>query len=157
MAITLTEDERWSFLRNGSIMRLSTVTPDCEPHIAPVWYLAERDDDAIYATTPSESRKVRNVKANPEVSLTVDEGGDEYFELRAVVIEGEASLVRDDEKWDEIERRWCRKYFDRSERPDHWDLLYEGKSWEWMRITPKRWMSWDNSRIDVEKLRRSTE
>jgi hypothetical protein len=76
-----------------------------------------------------------------------------YFDLRAVVANGDATRVEDADLEARIEREWCRKYFDRDERPEFMDLLYQGRPWVWCRVDPTRWTSWDNSKIDLEKLR----
>lgn len=33
------------------------------------------------------------------------------------------------------------------------DLLYEGRTWGWYRLDPTRWTSWDNAKIDRDRLR----
>lgn len=152
MAIELDADERWDLLDRNLVMRLATVDPYGLPHVVPIWYLADREENCIYFSTPEDSRKARDVAETPKASLTVDEG-EYYFELRAVVAEGDVSIVSDDDEREAVERAWCLKYFDRPERPEFMDLLYEGRPWEWYRVDPSRWTSWDNSKIDLDRLR----
>lgn len=152
MVIELEADERWNLLQRNAVMRLATVDPHGLPHVVPIWYLADRDADCVYFSTPTDSRKVRDLAETPKASLTVDEG-ESYFELRAVVAEGNVEAVEDDEERERAERRWCRKYFDAHERPEFMGLLYEGRRWEWYRIDPSRWITWDNSKIDLDRLR----
>lgn len=152
MAIELTEEERWELLERGMVMRLATVDPHGLPHVVPIWYYADRDRGAVYFSTPEDTRKVRDVEETPKASLTVDEG-EYYFELRAVVLEGDVSRVEDPDEREDIERAWCRKYFGRDSRPEYVDLLYQGRPWDWFRVDPGRWLSWDNSKIDLDRLR----
>lgn len=152
MAIELTPDERWDLLDRGMVMRLSTVDPNGLPHVVPIWYYADRDYGAVYFSTPEDTRKVRDVETTPKASLTVDEG-EYYFELRAVVLEGDVERVEDDQEREYVERQWCRKYFDQDTRPEYMDLLYRGRPWDWFRVDPGRWLSWDNSKIDLDRLR----
>lgn len=152
MSIELTESERWDLLEDNMVMRLATVNPYGLPHVLPIWYLADREAGAIFFSTPEDSRKIRDIEATPKASLTVDEGT-EYFDLRAVVADGDATTVEDEALEERIEREWCRKYFDSDERPEFMDLLYEGRPWVWCRVDPSQWISWDNSKIDLEKLR----
>lgn len=152
MAIELTEDERWDLLESKMVMRLATVNPYGLPHVVPLWYLPDRETGTVCFSTPADSRKARNVAETPKASLTVDEGVS-YFELRAVVAEGDVRKVEDDDRRADLERRWCRRYFERSERPEFMDRLYEGRPWAWYEVDPSRWTSWDNSKIDLERLR----
>lgn len=152
MAIELSADERWELLGDGMVMRLATVDPWGYPHVTPIWYVAHRGYGNVYFSTPEDTRKVRDVEAFPKASLTVDEGA-YYFDLKAVVVEGTVSVVEDHEERATVEERWCRKYFEQPERPEVLDLLYQGRRWEWFRVEPSRWISWDNAKIDVERLR----
>lgn len=156
MAIDLDPDERWELLERNMVMRLATVDPRGLPHVVPIWYHADREYGNVYFSTPEDTRKVRDVEETPKASLTVDEGA-YYFELRAVVLEGDVSLVEDPEEREHVEREWCRKYFQQDTRPPYLDLLYQGRPWEWFRVEPGRWLSWDNSRIDLERLQAARE
>lgn len=152
MGIELTADERWDLLERNMVMRLATVDPDGYPHVTPIWYVADREYGNVYFSTPEDTRKVRDVEAFPKASLTVDEGA-YYFDLTAVVVEGTVSVVDDGPERATVERAWCRKYFDQDDRPEFLDLLYRGRPWEWYRVEPSRWISWDNAAIDLDRLR----
>jgi general stress protein 26 len=152
MGIELTANERWELLEQNMVMRLATVDPSGRPHIVPIWYLSHHESGNIYFSTPEDTRKARDIAETPKVSLTVDEGV-YYFELQAVVVEGEAFIVNDDKERAMVEEGWCQKYFEQPDRPDFLDDLYRGRRWEWYRIEPVRWLSWDNSKIDLDQLR----
>lgn len=151
MALELTEDERWHLLEGNMVMRLATVNPYGLPHVVPIWYLADRTEEAIFFSTPEDSRKVRDLEETPKASLTVDQGA-YYFDLRAVIAEGDATRVGDEQIQARVESEWCQKYFDRDERPQFMDQLYDGRPWVWYRVDPSHWTSWDNSKIDLERL-----
>lgn len=152
MGIELTEEQRWELLEDHMVMRLATVDPQGTPHIAPIWFLADRARGNVYFSTPEDTRKARNVDQHPRASLTVDEGA-RYFELKAVVVEGPVSVVEDGQEREDVEAGWCQKYFDQRTRPEFMDLLYEGRRWEWYRVEPDRWISWDNASIDLDRIR----
>lgn len=152
MAIELTESERWDLLKNNMVMRLATVNPYGLPHVLPIWYLADQEEGAIFFSTPEDSRKIRDLEQTPKASLTVDEG-EYYFELRSVIANGDATKIEDESLEARVEREWCQKYFNQNERPEFMDSLYKGRPWVWCRIDPTQWTSWDNSKIDLEKLR----
>lgn len=69
------------------IIWLTTVTADGQPQSSPVWFL--RDGERIVVYSLPNAPRVRNVRANPHVSLNLnatDDGSD------VVSIEGTASL-----------------------------------------------------------------
>lgn len=152
MGIELSEAQRWDLLSDHMVMRLATVDPEGRPHVAPIWYLSDRSRGAVYFSTPEDTRKAANIERTPEVALTVDEGA-RYFELKAVVLEGQASVVEDPAEREAVEEAWCRKYFDQPTRPDYMGDLYRGRPWVWYRVDPGHWVSWDNSSIDLDRLR----
>ncbi|MEV6488114.1 TIGR03667 family PPOX class F420-dependent oxidoreductase [Actinoplanes sp. NPDC051633] len=58
-------------LRHNLIAWLTTVRPDGQPVSVPVWFLA-RDDGSILVYSRAGQAKLRNIAANPRVSLTLD-------------------------------------------------------------------------------------
>jgi PPOX class probable F420-dependent enzyme len=58
-------------LRSNLIAWLTTVRPDGQPVTVPVWFLL-RDDDTILLYTQPQKEKLRNIAANPKVSLALD-------------------------------------------------------------------------------------
>jgi hypothetical protein len=79
-------DERLAAARN---YWLTTASPDGRPHAAPIWGIW-RDGAFVFGTNP-ESRKGRNLAANPRVVVHL-ESGDEVVSL-----EGDVELVAADE------------------------------------------------------------
>jgi PPOX class probable F420-dependent enzyme len=60
-------------LREETIIWLTTVTPGGQPIPVPVWFLWE-DDTALIYSRP-DTPKLRNIEANPNVSLNFDSDG----------------------------------------------------------------------------------
>ena len=73
--------ERMAASRNYWIC---TTRPDGRPHVAPVWGVWL--DEALYFGSDRQSRKAKNIAANPTVVIHL-ESGDEV-----VIIEGDAKL-----------------------------------------------------------------
>lgn len=74
-------------LRTENVAWITTVTPGGQPQSSPVWFLWEEDEFLVYAQP--HSWKVRNIRANPRVSLHLNsdvEGG------RVVTFEGSARI-----------------------------------------------------------------
>jgi hypothetical protein len=66
---------------------VATVTPDCRPHVMPVWGLW--NDAAVWFSSSSRSRKTRNLAINPRAAVTTDNP------LQPVVVEGDVERVVD--------------------------------------------------------------
>jgi PPOX class probable F420-dependent enzyme len=76
MALTshLSSDDRERVaarLRQNLIAWLTTVRPDRQPITLPVWFLFQEDETFLVYTFPT-SAKLRNISANPKVSLALD-------------------------------------------------------------------------------------
>ncbi|GAB3577000.1 pyridoxamine 5'-phosphate oxidase family protein [Amycolatopsis endophytica] len=66
---------------------VATVWPDSRPHLMPVW--AVWHDEALWFSSSRGARKVRNLEANPAVTVSTGDA------LNPVVAEGVAGVVRD--------------------------------------------------------------
>ncbi len=60
----------------------------------PLWYVMRAGD--IWAWTYAKSQKARNLERDPRATLEV-EAGEQYHELRGVMIEARATIHRDTE------------------------------------------------------------
>ncbi len=58
-------------LRHNLIAWLTTVRPDGQPVSVPVWFLVREDGTILLYTQPNKE-KLRNIAANPKVSLVLD-------------------------------------------------------------------------------------
>jgi nitroimidazol reductase NimA-like FMN-containing flavoprotein (pyridoxamine 5'-phosphate oxidase superfamily) len=87
----LTQEELVAFLKEAPIARLSSMNPDGTIHSAPVYFKYENGD--ILIGTQDVTRKVRNTKQNPNVTLLIDIETPPY---KGVVIYGEAELDYED-------------------------------------------------------------
>ena len=76
-----------------------------QPHVIPVCFVF--DGEAIYTvldakpkSTPlRQLRRVRNILANPQVSLVVDHYEEDWSRLRYVLALGVAGLLEEGEEW----------------------------------------------------------
>ena len=90
--IKLTDRERDELLATERIVVVSSHGPRGWPHMMPLWYVLR--DGEIWVWTYAKSQKVKNLERDPRATLLV-ETGVEYGELRGVMIEAEAELIRD--------------------------------------------------------------
>ncbi len=97
--IKMSEAEAAAFLAEERTVTCATAGPRGWPHLMPLWYvLREPPEDypgpRLWSWTYAASQKVRNLERDPHATLQV-ETGEQYQELRGVMLECEA-LVYDD-------------------------------------------------------------
>ena len=74
-----------------------TLGENSEPHITPVFFIYEFKNQEIYIICDNNSKKIRNIKNNSKVGLTVDRRDqDDPFKNHGVLVQGNASWVRMD-------------------------------------------------------------
>lgn len=85
---------------SASVARLATVGADGRPHIVPVCFAI--DEQTIYFAVDSKPKRttnlkrLRNIAANPAVSILVDHYEDDWTKLWWVRMDGDARVVTDD-------------------------------------------------------------
>jgi len=90
--IRMDDAEIGAFLHEQRTLICATIGRDGSPHVMPLWYVL-RDDD-VWVWTYAASQKVRNLERDPRATLQV-EAGEEYAELRGVMLECDAAIHRD--------------------------------------------------------------
>ena len=85
------EPEEWrAFLDRGRrTAKLATVRSDGRPHVAPVWFVLDREE--LVFMTGLSSVKGKNLSRDPRVMISVDE---ESFPYAFVLIQGTARIER---------------------------------------------------------------
>ena len=94
--VKMSDQEISDFLADNLKVQVASLGPDGAPHLTTLFYIVR--DGRLAFWTYGRSQKIKNLERDPRVSALV-EGGDDYFELRGVSINGRAELVRD---YDEI-------------------------------------------------------
>lgn len=88
----MSDDEVTSFLEGSRKVQLATINPDGTPHLVTMFY--GLDEGRIAFWTYSKAQKARNLERDPRVSCLV-EAGDDYDQLRGVLLYGVAQQVDD--------------------------------------------------------------
>ncbi len=104
---------------------LATVRPSGQPHLIPIWFIwhAER----FYLCTGKDSVKGRNLQANPQVALSLEDGN------QPLIAEGIARLI--DPPYDQaLIDAFQQKYAWDMQHSDQYNILVE--------IVPRRWLTW---------------
>jgi len=90
--IRMTDGEAAAFLDEQRVMVCASNGHDGWPHLMPLWYVVR--DGTLWGWTYAKSQKARNMERDPHVTLEVEDG-EQYHELRGVMIRAQASLHRD--------------------------------------------------------------
>lgn len=95
----LPQHEASARLAAARVARLATVDERNQPHLVPVTF-AVRDDLAVIAVdhkpkTTRNLRRLRNIEANPLVSLLADDYAEDWTQLWWVRADGTATILRD--------------------------------------------------------------
>ncbi len=90
--IAMSPEEVAAFLEEQRTVICATNGPRGFPHLMPLWYVVRGHE--LWAWTYAKSQKVTNLERDEKATLQV-ETGEQYQELRGVMIEAEAVIHRD--------------------------------------------------------------
>ena len=90
--IVMSDGEVDDLLAASRTVTCATIGRDGRPHLMPLWYVVR--DGTLWAWTYAKSQKVRNLERDPRCTLQV-EAGEEYGELRGVMLECDAVIHRE--------------------------------------------------------------
>ncbi len=109
-------------IKTAMVARLATVGPDGRPHIVPITF-APADGSLYFAVDQKPKRttnlqRLRNIAANPRVSVLVDHYEDDWSSLWWVRVDGTARIVEEGPEFDEAIALLTARYEQyRSSRP----------------------------------------
>jgi pyridoxamine 5'-phosphate oxidase family protein len=83
------------FLTSQTMARMATVGPDGQPHMVPVTFVFNPDEDAIDVggVNFGETKKWRDAQANPKVTLLLDDVRPNPRRARALEVRGTAEAL----------------------------------------------------------------
>ena len=144
--IRMSPEEVQAFLDGSRTIILCS--NDGPPHPMPMWFTTD-DDGAILMTTFAKSHKVVNLRQDPRVSLLVEDG-EQYQELRGVVLHGDADINEDPEVVLDTLAAVTARYAGMDTPMD--DTMKEGlrataAKRVRLRVTPERVVSWDHRKL----------
>ena len=88
----MSSEEIRAFLAEQRVVICATNGLHGWPHLMPLWYLVRGED--VWSWTYAKSQKVRNLERDPRATLQIEDG-EEYQELRGVMMEAQAVIHRD--------------------------------------------------------------
>jgi nitroimidazol reductase NimA-like FMN-containing flavoprotein (pyridoxamine 5'-phosphate oxidase superfamily) len=90
------------------VCRVATAGPAGMPHLVPVCQVVV--DGKVYFASGTEGRKVANLRANPQVTVTVDLYSEAWAHLKGAMIQGRARLIERGALFRKIRARLYAKY-----------------------------------------------
>jgi len=136
----MTEEELASFLEDQKVVTCATIGPNGRPHLMPLWFVVDGDD--LRGWTYAKSQKTKNLERDPHATLQI-ESGVEYQELRGVMMECDAEVVR--EGVEEFGTALFERY---APGIDVGDMIrQQAPKRVGLRFTPTRTVSWDHRKL----------
>lgn len=97
-----------SFVTWERVCRVATAGSSGVPHVVPVCHVLA--NGKVYFGSGDDGRKVKNLRENPRVTLTVDLYADHWAALRGVMIQGRARLIERGPRFRRVRDLLYRKY-----------------------------------------------
>jgi PPOX class probable F420-dependent enzyme len=90
------------------VSRVATLGRGGRPHVVPVCHVAA--GGRLYFATGRDSLKLRHLRANPNLALTVDVYAEDWSLLKGVLVQGSAALIEGGPRFRKIRDLLYRKY-----------------------------------------------
>jgi general stress protein 26 len=141
----LTQTQLDAFLAHPLLARLATAVPSKEdpalfqPHNTPVWFLW--DGASLYISAFTSTRKVKEVRRNPYISVLVDVM-DPIDSVTAVLLEGKAAWIDERSQVMELSRVIYTRYMGEGVNdpaPQSWIIDPENSI---IKLTPAKIYTW---------------
>lgn len=146
--IEMTDDERNAYVENAHTLIIVSNGNNGYPHPMPMWFAVD-DDGSFLCTTFRKSQKVLNWRRDSKASLLI-ESGEEYSDLRGVVIYADTEIVDDlDEVVDALVKINSKG---RSLNEDQLNKLKSSVSTTAnkrivLKFRPNKYVSWDHTKL----------
>ena len=141
----MSSEEVAAFLREQRVVICATNGHHGWPHLMPLWYLM-RDGD-IWAWTYAKSQKVLNLERDPRATLQVEDG-EEYHELRGVMIEAETVIHGETDAVVEFGEQLFRRYRSGAGGPELEPLIRaQAAKRVALQFVPERIVGWDHGKL----------
>jgi PPOX class probable F420-dependent enzyme len=143
--IKMSDEEAAAFLGEQRTVICATNGPHGWPHLMPLWYTVR--DGEIWVWTYGKSQKVRNLERDPRATLQV-EAGEEYAELRGVMIEADATVHHDTELVTEFGLELFKRYGNATGGEEFKEVIRaQAAKRVAIQFTPRRTATWDHRKL----------
>jgi PPOX class probable F420-dependent enzyme len=145
--ITMSSGERAEFLEYQRVVNVSTLGADGWPHVTALWYVMRDGEPWVY--TYAKSQKVKNLERDDRATLLV-EAGEQYNELRGVMLKARAHLHSDIESTAALAEDVFAKYqgAQQIDQPTRDALRAQAAKRVAIRFEVEHTVSWDHSKLE---------
>lgn len=146
--IELTDDEIRDYLDAEKTLIIVSNGRNGYPHPMPMWFESDQDG-CLYCTTFGKSQKVLNWRRDPKATLLV-ESGEEYAELKGVVIYARCEVIDDPEQVIDtlVAINSEGEQTDAAERAALRDSVARRAAKRvLLKFVPERYVSWDHAKL----------
>ncbi|WP_250214842.1 pyridoxamine 5'-phosphate oxidase family protein [Acrocarpospora catenulata] len=140
----MTDDEVAALLRDARKLQLATINPDGTPHLVTMFY--GLDEGRLTFWTYEKAQKARNIARDPRVSCLV-ETGDDYSELRGVLVYGKAVPIPDRDGVLAVGMAVTRRMTGADPEPLREYVEHSGRKRVAFIVEPTRVVSWDHRKL----------
>jgi PPOX class probable F420-dependent enzyme len=141
----MTPPEAAAFLDEQRIVICATNGHRGWPHLMPLWYTV-RDAD-VWAWTYAKSQKVRNLERDPRATLQIEDG-EQYHELRGVMIEADTVIHRDTDLVTEFGAELFARYGTSATGPEFLEVVrVQAAKRVALQFVARRTASWDHRKL----------
>ncbi|MEI6446394.1 MAG: pyridoxamine 5'-phosphate oxidase family protein [Actinomycetes bacterium] len=141
----MSEDEVLAFLAEERIVTCATIGRDGWPHLMPLWFVVR--DGEVCAWTFAKSQKVKNLERDNRATIQVEAGND-YHELRGVMMKTRVELVRDLESVTDLGAEIMARYAG-GDLGDEGRAMIEAQAAKrvGLRFVPEEKATWDHRKL----------
>ena len=90
------------------VCRVATAGAEGQSHLVPVVHVFA--GDKIYFGSGDDGRKVKNLRENPRVAITIDLYSEDWSQLRGVMVQGTVRLIERGPRFKQARARLYAKY-----------------------------------------------
>jgi Pyridoxamine 5''-phosphate oxidase. len=142
--ITMSDAEMAAFLDQQRVVICATNGHRGWPHLMPLWYVVR--DGQIWAWTYAKSQKVKNLERDPRATLQVEDG-EQYHELRGIMIEASTAVHRDLELVTEFGVELLRRYSGAAGEELLEAVRTQASKRVALQFVPERTATWDHRKL----------
>jgi general stress protein 26 len=144
--IKMTEEEAAAFLSAQRVVICASSGPRGWPHLMPLWYVVR--DGELWVWTYAKSQKVRNLERDDRATLQIEDG-EQYHELRGVMIEARAVVHRETGLVAEIGAEIAARYGGGTPDAQAMDVVRaQAVKRVALQFVAQRTASWDHRKLD---------
>jgi PPOX class probable F420-dependent enzyme len=143
--IRMSSEEIAAFLDEQRVVICATHGANGWPHLMPLWYLVRGKE--IWAWTYAKSQKVKNLERDSRATLQVEDG-EQYDELRGVMIEARAVIHREPEPVTQFGLELFERYSGSAGGAEFGEMVRaQAAKRVAMQFVPERVVSWDHGKL----------